>query len=137
MDTIVIKDASETVSPGERLVNAVRISPTLSSDSFHGNPAKWLYERLVKIINDFEENLTNDYQAGVKQVTFNGQSFAVDGIDYSGNDLIIFYGRLQSGEPLWLLQHITQVNLLLVAVPRTDDTSKPRRKIGFVTPEQE
>lgn len=34
-----------------------------------------------------------------------------------------------------LLQHTSQLNLLLVAVPRMDDLSKPRRKIGFATKE--
>ena len=128
---IIIENTTETAPLGERLLNATKICPTLSSDLFYENPAKWLYKRLVKIINDFEEKLTNDYQAGAKLVSFSGQVFAINDIGYSGNDLIIFSGHDQNGSALQLVQHITQVNLLLVAVLRTDDTSKPRRKIGF------
>ncbi len=39
------------------------------------------------------------------------------------------------GAKVELLQHTSQLNLLLVAVPRMDDLSKPRRKIGFATKE--
>ena len=41
------------------------------------------------------------------------------------------YWRIMRNQHAVLLQHITQLNLLLVAAPRTDDTSRPRRTIGF------
>jgi len=45
-----------------------------------------------------------------------------------GPALVKFYGRSVDGKPIELMQHISQVSVLLVAVPKT--TQKARR-IGF------
>ena len=45
--------------------------------------------------------------------------------------MIVFYGELSDGSAVELVQHLSQLNLLLVAVPRQDDIQKPRRVIGF------
>ncbi len=98
--------------------------------------ADTVYEHLVTLINDFEEKLPNDKQAGGRLVAFHDTVFSIDDIGYWNPNIIIFYGTLPDGSIVQLVQHTTQLNLLLVAVPRTDDTSKPRRKIGF-SPDQE
>ena len=94
-----------------------------------GGDAGWMYKRLVDTINDFEKNLSNDFQAGGRLISSQDIVFSIDNIGYWGPDMIIFYGTLSNGSQVELIQHISQLNLLLVAVPRTDDTSKPRRKI--------
>lgn len=99
-----------------------------------GGDAGWMYERLVNTINDFEKDLPNDKQAGGRLVSFHDTVFSINDIDYWGPDIIMFQGTLKDGSPVKLIQHISQLNLLLVAVDRKDDLSKPRRKIGF-TPE--
>lgn len=50
--------------------------------------------------------------------------------------MIVFYGELSDGSHVELVQHLSQLNLLLVAVKRTDDTDKPRRIIGFTTKDE-
>ena len=115
-----------------------KISPASLMPQIHRNyqMADTVYEHLVALINDFEENLPNDKQAGGKLVAFQDTVFSIDDISYWNPNIIIFNGTLSNGSFVQLVQHTTQLNLLLVAVPRTDDTSKPRRKIGF-SPDQE
>ncbi len=98
--------------------------------------ADTVYEHLVTLINEFEAKLPNDKQAGGRLVAFHDTVFSIDDIGYWNPNIIIFKGTMNDGSFVQLVQHTTQLNLLLVAVPRTDDTSKPRRKIGFL-PDQE
>lgn len=97
--------------------------------------AEWMYKRVVEQINEFETTLSENMQAGGSLVSSNNFTFSIDDVGFWNPDMVIFYGRGKNGEALRLLQHTSQLNLLLVAVPRTDDLSKPRRKIGFAHPE--
>jgi hypothetical protein len=93
------------------------------------NPAKWGYERLVRSINDFEEKLDNDHEIGGRLVNF-GQNltFHIEDLGYWGPDFVKFYGSNDEGQPLELIQHISQVSVLLVSLKKVSD--EPRR-IGF------
>ena len=95
------------------------------------NLADWMYERLVNTINDFEKELPDNMQAGGRLVSFQNITFSIDDISYWNPDIIKFYGTLNDGSKVELVQHTSQLNLLLVAVPRKGDLSKPRRKIGY------
>lgn len=100
--------------------------------------AKWMYERVVKKITEFEKSIPDNMQAGGRFVSSaNGYTFSIDDVGYWNPDMIVFYGTGPDGAKVELLQHTSQLNLLLVAVPRTDDLSKPRRKIGFASEESE
>lgn len=96
-----------------------------------GGDAGWMHERIVKSIEDFEKDLDIEYQAGGRLVNFQDIVFSIENVGYWGPDIIIFYGTLPDGSHVQLLQHISQLNLLLVSVPRKDDLTQPRRKIGF------
>ena len=89
----------------------------------------WMYERLVRSIAKFEESLDQNSEIGARLVTFGNQEVIhIEDVGYWGQDLLIFYGTSSEGKPLELLQHQSQVNVLLVAVPKEGPT--PRR-IGF------
>lgn len=88
-----------------------------------------MYERLVHSIVDFEKNLDDSVEIGARLISFSDkEAIHVDDIGFWGPDLVIFYGRNLEGRPVQLLQHVTQVSVLLVALPRQEE--KPRR-IGF------
>jgi hypothetical protein len=57
-----------------------------------------------------------------------GGTFHSLDVGFWGPDLVKFYGSGVDGKPFELMQHISQVNVLVVAVPKTSE--KPRR-IGF------
>ena len=125
------------------MIDKINISTATLTEEFEkisqrrNNPALWTYERLVNIINDFEKNLPENMQAGGRLVSFNGEIFSIEDIGYWGPDIIVFYGELPNGSKVQLVQHTSQLNLLLVAVQRKDDLSNPRRKIGFEHHSQE
>ena len=77
-----------------------------------------MYERIVKTINKFEENMPERLMAGVRLVSFHDTVFSIDNVSYWNPDMIIFYGTLPGGSEIQLLQHSSQLNLLLQAVPR-------------------
>lgn len=97
-------------------------APYLASD---------MYQRIVALINNFESGLPDDMQAGGRLVSAGDITFSIQDIGYWDPNMIVFYGELSDGSAVELVQHISQLNLLLVAVPRHDDIEKPRRIIGF------
>ena len=94
------------------------------------NPAQWTFERLVLQIRAFEESLDADHELAL-QCAASGQPLviAVDDISYWGPDMITFTGRNPDGERVQLIQHITQLSVLLAAVPKRQKTA---RRIGFL-----
>ena len=97
-------------------------SPYLASD---------MYQRIVALINNFESELPDTMQAGGRLVSAGDITFSIQDIGYWDPNMIVFYGELSDGSAVELVQHLSQLNLLLVAVPRQDDIQKPRRVIGF------
>ena len=97
-------------------------APYLASD---------MYQRIVALINNFESELPDTMQAGGRLVSAGDITFSIQDIGYWDPNMIVFYGELSDGSAVELVQHLSQLNLLLVAVPRQDDIQKPRRVIGF------
>lgn len=93
------------------------------------NPAKWTYERIVKEIDSFEAELSSDEEIGARFVSTPGSSvFHIEDLGFLGPDLIIFYGTNEHRRPIQLIQHYTQISILLTAIPKISE--QPRR-IGF------
>lgn len=97
--------------------------------------AECMCERIIDKIEKFEEKLPNDMQASCILANFANKTFAIDNIGYHNPDMIIFYGTQSDGSQIELLQHTSQLNLLLVGVKRSNP-QKPRHKIGFVSSEE-
>jgi len=97
-------------------------------EEFH--QAVWMYKRIVQSVQRFEAKLPDDMQAGGKLVAFQNTIFTIDKISYWNPDMLIFFGTLPDGSNVELLQHTSQLNVLLVAVKRKNPEN-PRRKIGF------
>jgi hypothetical protein len=92
-------------------------------------PAESMYERLVKQIVEFEAQLDNDQEIGGRFVYNPSEgAFYIDDIGYWGPDMIIFHGKNTHNKPIQLIQHYTQLSILLTALPK--ESEKPRR-IGF------
>lgn len=104
------------------------ISP-LPRVSIPAPPAQWAYERIARQINDFEQELSADEEIGLRLVATPDTSVMhIEDIGYWGPDMLIYHGKNEHGKPLQLLQHYTQMSILLTAVPKAHD--KPIR-IGF------
>lgn len=92
--------------------------------------ADYQYEILISEIKAFEENLDDEHEVAVKLASF-GESITinVEHIGYYNPSIIVFDGTI-SGNRATLMQHVNQLNFLLLAVRKADPELPPRR-IGF------
>lgn len=96
------------------------------------NLASEFCKKLLKSINEFDSQLDKTKQVGIRLVSF-GQTvtFAVGAIGYNNPSLIYFYGTLENGSKVQLVQHVSQISFLMMAVDKINP-EEPKRKIGFI-----
>ncbi|EOA2991869.1 DUF6173 family protein [Yersinia enterocolitica] len=99
--------------------------------SVSGNFADQFHLRIIQWINTFHRELEAEYEVGGQLASF-GQSitFTFTDIGYWNPSLISFKGLLDDGSPVELVQHVSQINVLLIRRKRENPT-EPRRPIGF------
>lgn len=95
------------------------------------NYASQFYEHLANWISDFDSKLDNEHEVGVRLVNF-GQTvvFSLEYMRYCDPSLISFIGRTQEGQPVELIQNVSQINILLMKLPR-EYPAEPKKPIGF------
>lgn len=98
--------------------------------------ADYTREIVMKRIAQFEKELDNEHEVGLKLASF-GQSItmSVTSIGYSNPSTLVFRGFV-GDQPATLIQHISQLNFLLLAVKKADP-EKPPRRIGFAPPNED
>src|ERR1043165_3131940 len=96
-----------------------------------GGLASGFHERLIQTIREFENELDDEHEVGVRLVNF-GQAitFHLSDIGYWNPFLIWFEGETDSGEPVKLIQHVNQISILLMKLPRRPD----KKRVGFSSP---
>ncbi len=107
--------------------------PDLSIDTRDYDLADWQYEKIREEIEEFQSTLNENEEVALQLTNF-GQSILmqVEDIGYQNPSLIYYYGYV-NGKYCQLIQHISQINFLLMAVPKADPEKPARRvKIGFV-----
>ncbi|MHB8065043.1 MAG: DUF6173 family protein [Ruminiclostridium sp.] len=107
------------------------ITRNVAMDLAKANYASAFAQILLQKIQEFDTNLGEDFEVGVKLVSF-GQAviIAVHGIGFQDPSIIIFIGIGEDGSPLELIQHVTQISFLLTALPR-QKKEEPKQLIGF------
>lgn len=93
-------------------------------------PAEWAYERLLLYIRNFEEQLDDTEEVAMGFTGGEAGVLRIEGIGYFAPDIVTFYGTDEEGARTQLIQHVTQLNVMLRALPREEDRSAPAR-IGF------
>jgi hypothetical protein len=93
------------------------------------DPSAWMHERIVHQIMEFEKNLGPDHEIGGRFVEGpSNEPLHIQNVASWGPDMVMFMGEFPDGRRFELLQHYSQVSMLLVAVPKMRE--EPRR-IGF------
>lgn len=110
--------------------------PSLPEIPKNPNLASEFYHRLINWINNFHKNLDDEHEVGARLVNF-GQAvtFHIEEISYWNPSLISFIGKNSNGEPVELIQHVSQISILLVAMKR-ENIEQPKRPIGFASWEE-
>lgn len=94
------------------------------------SPAEWAYQRLILYINNFEKTLDDEYEIAMSFTDTGGGFLRIEGLGYFDPDIVTFYGADQMGARVQLVQHVSQLNVLLRAMQKSADAEEPRR-IGF------
>lgn len=94
------------------------------------NLADYTYEVITERIKEFQDSLDEDHEVAVQLASF-GQSItlSVTDIGYSNPSTLVFHGYIGE-QHATLIQHLSQLNFLLLSV-RKADPEKPARRIGF------
>ena len=94
-------------------------------------PARSAYARIAQYIRAFEAQLNSAQEVAMGFAGSEAGVLRIEGIGFFDPDLITFYGRDEAGQKTQLIQHVSQLSVLLRAAP-VADRSAPARRIGFV-----
>ncbi|PCH66773.1 MAG: hypothetical protein COC12_12495 [Rhodobacteraceae bacterium] len=94
------------------------------------SPARWAYERLILYIQNFEDQLDATQEVAMGFTGGDAGVLKIEGMGYFDPDIITFYGSDSMGIKTQLVQHVSQLSVMLRALPKTDETAPPTR-IGF------
>ena len=92
------------------------------------------FEIIISEFAKFESGLDDDQELAVALAYPNStEPIRVIKIDYKDPDLLFLYGEL-NGHSVELIQHISQINLLLKPIKKQNPNASARR-IGFAVPQ--
>lgn len=94
------------------------------------SPAEWAYERIVMYIQQFEQTLDSEHEVGMGFAGSDVGSVKIQGMGFFAPDIVTFYGEDLEGTKMQLIQHVHQLNVMLVAEPKSVEQAEPNR-IGF------
>ncbi len=115
---------SDRPSPLEKLEETIASAPQV-------NPAKWVYNQLTELVEEFEAGLNDEQEIGLKIISLgNAEIYYVQRIDYRNPYLLVFHCLTPNGNKATLIQNYSQLNFLLIALPKLN-TQKSARRIGF------
>lgn len=94
------------------------------------SPAEWAYERLILYIQNFEEQLDNEHEVAMGFTGGDAGVLKIEGMGFFDPDIVTFYGSDPTGSKTQLVQHVSQLNVMLRALPKEVEAEEPTR-IGF------
>ncbi len=92
--------------------------------------AQWAYERLILYIQNFEKTLDGDHEVAMGFTGGDAGVMRIQGMGYFDPDIITFFGSDGTGARTQLVQHVSQLNVMLRALPKSVE-DKPANRIGF------
>ena len=119
--------------PEIRHINEITVQPMRNAlvENVEANYASEFHKQLVLWIEDYNAKLDDEHEVGIRLVSF-GQTivFHLEKMGYSNPSLIMFIGKTENGDPVELVQHVSQISVLLMKLQRRDN-SKPKSPIGL------
>ena len=94
------------------------------------SPARWAYERMILYIQNFEKQLDSEHEVAMGFAGGQIGVLRIEGMGYFDPDIVTFYGRDEHGARTQLVQHVSQLNVMLRALPKRQGQEAPSR-IGF------
>lgn len=94
------------------------------------SPAQWAYERMILYIQNFEQQLDSTHEVAMGFTGGDAGVLRIEGMGYFDPDIVTFYGSDASGIKTQLVQHVSQLNVMLRALPKPVEDG-PVTRIGF------
>lgn len=116
--------------PDVQSATGASIPKALNKPVTQKSPAQWAYERIIMYIQNFEQQLDNEHEVGLGLAGGKTGVIKIEGLGYYDPDIITYYGLNEIGVRTQLIQHVSQLNVSLVASPKHIDQPAPNR-IGF------
>ena len=110
---------------GRDVTDGVALSPVADKSE-----AQWAYERLILYIQNFEKLLDNEHEIAMGFTGDDSGVIRIEGMGYFDPDIVTFYGTDGGGAKTQLIQHVSQLSVLLRALPKMVENAEPKR-IGF------
>lgn len=102
----------------------------LKQSASNKSPARWAYERLILYIRNFEDQLDSSHEIAMGFTGGDAGVLRIEGMGYYDPDIVTFYGSDAAGAKTQLIQHVSQLNVMLRALPKQQEES-PATRIGF------
>lgn len=107
------------------------LPPAIAAESdAEKSPAQWAYERIILYIRNFESRLDAEHEVAMGFAGSDAGVLRIEGLGYFDPDILSFYGQDETGARTQLIQHVSQLNVFLRALPRAREEG-PVRRIGF------
>ncbi|MEX0281288.1 MAG: DUF6173 family protein [Arenibacterium sp.] len=106
------------------------VPETLQKAARNKSSAQWAYERLILYIQNFEEQLDSEHEVAMGFTGGDAGVLRIAGMGYFDPDIVTFYGTDSTGTRTQLVQHVSQLNVLLRALPKPK-ADTPATRIGF------
>ena len=110
--------------------HAAPMPEKLARDAKRLSAAEWAHRRLVLYLKAFEETLDPEQEAAMGFTDAAGGLMRIEGLGFHAPDIVTFSGTDGAGMRVQSIQHVSQLNVVLRAVPRPGDRPAARR-IGF------
>ncbi|WP_299778153.1 DUF6173 family protein [uncultured Roseobacter sp.] len=94
------------------------------------SPAQWAYERIILYLKNFEEQLDSTQEVAMGFTGGDAGVLRIEGMGYFDPDIVTFYGTDGAGGRTQMVQHVSQLNVMLRALPKPAEKTEARR-IGF------
>lgn len=94
------------------------------------SPAEWAYQRLILYIQNFEKQLDPEHEVAMGFAGGEAGVMRIEGMGFFDPDIITFYGTDPAGAKTQLIQHVSQLSVMLRALPKNIDKPEANR-IGF------
>jgi hypothetical protein len=109
---------------------ATTASKTAKAPAKALSPAAWAYERLVLYIRSFEGQINAAEEVAMGFAGGDAGTLRIEGMGFFDPDILTFFGRDEDGAKTQLIQHVSQLSVILRAVPKVS-ADEPARRIGF------
>lgn len=107
-----------------------KVPAALNKPVENKSPARWAYERLVLYIQNFETHLDGEHEIAMGFTGGDTGVLRIEGMGYFDPDIITFYGSDGAGGKTQLVQHVSQLSVMLRALPKPKK-DQPANRIGF------